>query len=89
MDNTIKEFSTDSLALAPYLFLKGLKYLRAEVSVGKGNRKRIFFVFEDLKGVGKDLEKSFLNSAEKKYKDCWMYLRNQLKIAQDKDKLTG
>lgn len=79
-----KIFTTDNLALAPYLLNKGLKFLYTQIGYGKNNKKRIIFIFEDLHGVGKELERSFLNSAEKRYKDSLHYFRNQIKLCQDK-----
>lgn len=79
-----KTFITDNLALAPYLLNQGLKFLHAEYGYGKNNKRRIIFVFEDAQGVGRELERSFLNSPEKRYKDSLHYFRNQIKLCQDK-----
>lgn len=79
-----RTFKTDSLALAPYLLNKGLKFIKAINGAGKNNKRRILFIFEDPANVGKELERSFLNSDEKRYKDSLHYFRNQIKICQDK-----
>lgn len=79
-----KLFTTDNLALAPYLLNQGLKFLYTEYGYGKNNKRRIIFVFEDIQGVGRELERSFLNSPEKRYKDSLHYFRNQIKLCQDK-----
>ena len=76
------EFKTDNLSLAPYLFNRGLKFLRTEYGLGKNNKRKVIFVFDDPKSVGKELERSFLNSDEKKYKDSLHYFRNQIKLRQ-------
>lgn len=85
MENN-KIFKTDNLSLAPYLLNQGLKFIETEMGVGKNNQKRILFIFADPKCIGKDLERAFLNSLEKRYKDSLHYFRNQLKICQDKNK---
>lgn len=82
LDN--KVFKTDSLSLAPYLLNKGLKFIKTEIGFGKNNKKRIIFIFEDPANIGKELERSFLNSEEKRYKDSLHYFRNQIKLSQDK-----
>jgi len=73
-----KEFKTDSLALCPYLQLNDLKYLRAEISVGKYDRPVVSFVFEDPLGIGKDLELDFVRSDFKKYRDMGYFFRNEI-----------
>ena len=73
-----KEFKTDNLALCPYLQLEGLKYLRAELSLGKYDRPVVSFVFEDTRGVGRDLELEFVRSDFKKYRDMFFFFRNEI-----------
>ncbi len=73
-----KEFKTDQLAVAPYLMLQGLKYLRAEISMGKYEKPVVVFVFEDPHGVGKDLELDFVKSEFKKYRDVTFFFRNEI-----------
>jgi len=85
MNNT-KTFATDNLALAPFLFNKGLKFMNTEIGIGKNNRKKVFFIFEDPKSVGKELEMSFMRSDEYKYKTTLHYFRNQIKLAQENDR---
>jgi len=84
----LKEFKTDSLGLAPYLQLNGLKYLRSEVAIGKNDRPVVAFVFEDSLGVGKDLELDFMHSNEKKYRDMTFFFRNEIsKLSRQIDHL--
>jgi len=85
MDNKIKTFETDSLALAPFLLNRGLKFMKTEVGIGKNNRKKVFFIFADPKEVGKELEMTFLHSDERRYKESTHYFRNQIKLAQEND----
>lgn len=72
------EFSTDNLALAPYLQMNGLKYLRAEPALGKNDKPVVNFIFEDPKGVGKDLELDFARSEVKQYRDLLFFFRNEI-----------
>lgn len=81
-----KEFKTDNLSLAPYLLNHGLRYLYTQFGIGKNGKQRIIFVFDDENNIGKDLERSFLNSDEKRYKDALHYFRNQIKICNEKYK---
>ena len=74
----IGEFKTDSLALCPYLQLNGLKYLRAELSLGKHDKPVVAFVFEDLRGVGRDLELDFAKSHFKQYRDLFFFFRGEI-----------
>ena len=74
----MKEFKTDNLALCPYLDLKGLKYLRAELSIGKRDKPVVSFVFEDALGVARDLELDFIRSEQKKYRDLLFFYRNEI-----------
>lgn len=88
MSDKVKEFCTDSLALCPYLKMNGLKYLRAEVSIGKNDKPVVSFVFEDRLGVGKDLEQDFMRSNEKLYRDLLFFFRNEIeKLKRKVDKV--
>ena len=74
----MKEYKTDNLSLCPFLELSGLKYLRAEPSLGKNDRPVVAFVFEDPKGLGKDLELEFTRSSYKQYRDLMFFFRNEI-----------
>lgn len=74
----MQEFSTDNLALAPYLQMNGLKYVRAEPAIGKNDKPVVMFVFEDSKGIGKDLELDFARSDVKQYRDLLFFFRNEI-----------
>lgn len=74
----IKEYKTSNLAVAPYLSINGLDYKRSEVSLGKYDRVVVSFVFEDPKGIGKDLEMDYMKSEFKQYRDMSMYFRGEI-----------
>lgn len=73
-----KIYRTDNLALAPYLQMNGLKYLKAEPSFGKNDKAKIEFLFEDPKGMGKDLELDFMRSEFKEYRSLFFFFRNEI-----------
>lgn len=73
-----KEYKTESLAVAPYLLMNDLKFLRAELSLGKYDKPVVSFVFEDPYGVGMDLELDFAKSDYKKYRDVFFFFRNEI-----------
>lgn len=74
----MKTFETDNLALCPFLELHGLKYLKADLSLGKNDKPVVTFIFEDQRGVGKDLELEFVRSNEKRYRDLLFFFRNEI-----------
>ena len=78
MNDKIKEFRTDSLALCPYLEMNGLKYIRADIGVGKNDKPVVSFIFEDKLGIGKDLELDFVRSDVKRYRDLLFFFRNEI-----------
>jgi hypothetical protein len=68
--------------------LNGLKYLRAEVSLGKYDKPVVSFVFEDPLNVGMDLEIDFVKSDFKKYRDMSFFFRNEIeKLKRKMDKI--
>lgn len=69
---------TDNLAVCPYLEMNGLKYIRAEISIGKYDKPVVSFLFEDPLGVGRDLELDFSKSDFKKYRDIFFFFRNEI-----------
>lgn len=73
-----KEYRTDSLGLAPYLEMHGLKYVRSELTLGKYDKPVIVFIFEDPRGVGQDLELDFVRSDVKRYRDLLFFFRNEI-----------
>lgn len=73
-----KLYVTDNLAVCPYLLMNDLRYVRAEISIGKYEKTVVSFVFEDPRGVGKDLELDFSKSDFKKYRDIFFFFRNEI-----------
>jgi hypothetical protein len=73
-----KIYKTDNLAVCPYLLMNDLKYIRAEISMGKYDKPVVSFLFEDPLGVGKDLELDFSKSDFKKYRDIFFFFRNEI-----------
>jgi len=83
-----KEYRTDNLALCPFIQMQGLKYLRAELSLGKYDKSVVVFIFDDPKGVGRDLELEFTRSEFKAYRDLFFFFRNEIeKIKRKLDKI--
>lgn len=72
------EYRTSNLAVASYLAINGLSYIRSEVSLGKYDKAVVSFVFEDPLGIGQDLEMDFMKSEFKKYRDMSMYFRGEI-----------
>jgi hypothetical protein len=88
MSEKVKEFRTDNLGLCPFLEMKGLKYLRADLGIGKNDKPVIVFIFEDKLGLGKDLELEFVRSSEKRYRDLLFFFRNEIeKLKRKVDKI--
>lgn len=88
MSEKIKEYRTDSLALCPFLEMNGLKYLRSELALGKNDKPVVCFVFEDKRGIGKDLELDFVRSDVKRYRDLLFFFRNEIeKLKRKLDKI--
>jgi hypothetical protein len=73
-----REYRTENLAVCPYLQMNGLKYLRAELSLGKHDKPVVSFTFEDPLGVGMDLELDFAKSDIKRYRDIFFFFRNEI-----------
>lgn len=74
----MKEYKTENLAVCPYLQMQGLKFLKAELSLGKYDKPVVSFVFEDQLGIGLDLELDFSKSEFKKYRDMFFFFRNEI-----------
>ena len=83
-------FETDNLALCPYLQTNGLKYLRPEFRIKqKGNKEQrtVVFLFSDPKKQGKLLELDFFESSERKYRQLFLFFRNEIeRIKKDFEK---
>ena len=78
MSKTIKEFSTHDVDLAAFLMLQGLKFIESKLDEGTGGKPRVSMRFFDEKEVARDLEKVFMNSDIKKYRDLHKYLLREI-----------
>lgn len=67
-------YRTDSIALAPYLQMKDLKYCVGELD----NSGKVYFVFNDPKDVGKQLSLEFEKSNLSVYNKIWRNFRAEL-----------
>lgn len=70
-------YSTDNLGLASYLALKGLVFIEAKVEVIFGKKKVVMF-FEDSLGQASILDREYVASSEKKYRDFIFFFRNKI-----------
>jgi hypothetical protein len=68
-------FVTDNLSLCGFLEIRGLKFLKAELSQGRNSKIKVYFHFLDPDDRGRDLEIEYRFSSEKKYKDSLFYYR--------------
>jgi len=80
-------FKTDNMAVAAYLDQNGIQYERCETGIGRNGKMIVIFVFRDSSQRARDLEKSFRNSKEKKYRDSLLFFRNEIYRVTDKDLL--
>ena len=72
-------FVTDSLALAPYLELEGIKYLGTEAGEdSRTGQNKVYFLFSDPKGVCMELQTAFFRSRDKSYKDLLNFYRGEV-----------
>lgn len=78
MSSNKKEFATSNLALAAYLYVKGLEYSGTGTTVGKNDKSMVVFKFADPLGVGKDLELDYMKSEFKLFRDSIYFFRNEI-----------
>lgn len=71
-------YKTDSLALCPYLQMNGLKYIKAELGIGRSDKPIVEFLFEDPSNMGRDLALDFMKSDIKAYRDIFFFFRNEI-----------
>ena len=75
-------FETANLDLAAFLMLEGLKYIGCNVTFDQDYKKpRALIKFADEKGAARDLERIFINSREKQYRDLTKYLLKEVHSA--------
>jgi len=85
MEDKKKSYQTDNLALAPYLYMEGMKYMGCE-TITKDKIYKVVFSFEDPKNIGNELALDFSRSKERQYKDTWSFFRNEISSAQEQIK---
>jgi len=73
----MSEYSTDNIAIAAYLDLNGLRFIRVELKPSSIKRT-VVFIFEDSRNIAQDLERAFRNSREKNYRDSLLFFRNEV-----------
>lgn len=73
-------FYTDNLDLGAFLMLSGLEYLDCELVIGSSPKKKpkVIMCFADTKQNARDLERVFLSSQEKRYRDLTKYLLREV-----------
>ena len=76
----IREFSTYDVDLAAYLMLEGLKFIECKIdSDNKDSSKpRVLMRFFDEKGIARDLERVFMGSEIKRYRDFHKYMLKEI-----------
>lgn len=87
MSDKCNIFLTDSVDLAAFLAMNELRYVgyTTDLDVSSERFKGVLR-FEDPRGVAMDLERAFLNSEFKKYRDMNKYfLREVHKATKDKN----
>lgn len=74
-----KIFETTDLDLGAYLMMEGLKYMGCKLEETQTPKKPLVSVlFLDEKCVARDLERSFMISSEKRYRDLTKYLLKEV-----------
>lgn len=72
-------FETSDLDLGAFLMLKGLPFIGCQLSFDTVKSKpRAKMRFIDEKGKARDLERIFMTSDEKKYRDITKYLLKEV-----------
>ena len=71
-------YETDNLGLAAYMALNGLEYVGTRQGLGKNEKLKVFFQFNDIAGAGPILEKDFLISTEKRFRDYLFFFRGEV-----------
>ena len=85
MENQV--YATDNLGIAAFAALNGLSHVGTELHPGKYGKKRAFFIFDDEAGIGPSLEKEFLRSKEKLYKDYLTHFRTVANKTMEGEKI--
>ena len=69
----VNKFETYDVDLAAFLMLEGLKFIEVTKDP-KSVKPRVLMRFFDEKGTARDLERVFMGSEYKKYRDYHKYL---------------
>lgn len=79
MKNEIPKFETYDVDLAAFLMLEGIKYIECVVEdQGPSSKPRVLMRFFDELGKARDLERVFMGSEIKKYRDYHRYLLKEI-----------
>lgn len=79
MVKEVQTFSTHDVDLAAFLMKEGLKYIEAALDdTHTQGKPRVMMKFFDEKGVARDLEKVFMGSDIKKFRDFQKYLLREI-----------
>jgi len=77
------KYQTDNLALAPYLYMEGMKYSGWDLVSSKNDTVyKVVFIFEDPNDLGSELALNFSRSKERQYKNTWSFFRNEIENAK-------
>lgn len=72
-------FETSDLDLGAFLMLKGLPFIGCEIDYDENKRKpKAVMRFVDEKDKARDLERIFMTSEERKYRDITKYLLREV-----------
>ena len=75
----MNKFETDNLDLAAFLMLHDVEFVGCEVKIDVKKRKpKAIMKFKDSKQNARDLERLFITSGEKRYRDLTKYLLKQV-----------
>jgi len=75
-------FETGDLDLASFLSMEGLEYLGNRVEYDRdAKRPKAIMRFKDDLGKARDLERVFITSAQKQYRDIHKYFLRQAHLA--------
>ena len=77
-----KIYQTDNLALAPYLYMEGMKYIGWDIISKDDAVYKVVFLFEDPNNLGSELALNFSSSKERQYKNTWSFFRNEIEEAK-------
>jgi len=77
-DNSTRYFITSNFALCGYLEIRGLRFVKTEISKDRNGKFKVDFYFLDPNKKGQDFELDFRFSNEKKYRDALFFYRKQI-----------